>query len=162
MIKYLSMKTLTENLIEEDGLKIEFIGWTNSENPNYSEFYDVIRENLEEDNEKPVSHYVPKTGKEDYVEVLRRGNQLAEVLLINRLFIKGIKFDGPYHQDGEYGCPLVKVNDFGIFKWTCSFRFWGGMMEYAGNGLSYCDWAWESPETPVTPDKVEEKNFLIK
>ena len=116
------MKTLTENLIEEDGLRIEFIGWTKSENPNYSEFSDVIRENLEEDNEKPVSHYVPKTGKEDYVE----------------------------------------VNDFGIFKWTCSFRFWGGMMEYAGNGLSYCDWAWESPETPVTPDKVEEKNFLIK
>jgi hypothetical protein len=35
-------------------------------------------------------------------------------------------------------------------------------MEHAGYGLSYCDWAWESPETPVTPDKVEEKNFLIK
>ena len=161
MIKYLSMRTITENLIEENGLRIEFIGWTNSENPNYSELTDVIRENLEEDNEKPVSHYVPKPGKEDYVEVLRRANQLAELLLINRLFIKGIKYDGPYHQNGEYGCPLFKVNDFGVFKWSCSFRAWGDVMEHAGYGLSYCDWAWECPEIPVIPDKVEEKKFLI-
>ena len=35
-------------------------------------------------------------------------------------------------------------------------------MEQAGNGISYCDWAWDSPEEPVTPDKVEEEQFLIR
>ena len=154
------MKLLTENIIEEDKLRIEFVGWTNFENPNYSEISDEIRENLVADNEEPISHYVPKPEKKNYVKIMRRENQLAELLLTNRIFLKGIKFDGPYHQDGEYGCPLFKINDTGIFKWSCSFRYWGEVMEHAGYGLSYCDWAWDNPEEPVTPDMVEDCNFL--
>jgi hypothetical protein len=155
------MRTLTENLIEEDGLKIEFFGWTNYGNAKYIEISDEISTNLDKGKEKQMPLFIPKPGKEDYVELLRRSSQLAELMLINRLFIKGIKFDGTYHQDGEFGCPLFKINDLGIFKWSCSFRSLGEVMEHAGYGLSYCDWAWESPEIPVTPDMIEEKTFLI-
>ena len=31
--------------------------------------------------------------------------------------------------DGDFGCPLFKVNDYGVFKWSCTFRGWGGVME---------------------------------
>ena len=156
------MKTLKENIIEEDNLRIEFVGWTNYANQNFSDISDKISENLVEDNEESISRYIPKLEKEEYVKKLRRGNQLAELLLTNRLFLKGIKFNGTYHQDGEYGCPLFKINDAGIFKWSCSFRAWGDVMEHAGYGFSYCDWAWDNPEEPVTPDMVEENEFLIK
>ena len=156
------MKTLKENIIEEDNLRIEFVGWTNYANQNFSDISDKISENLVEDNEESSSRYIPKLEKEEYVKKLRRGNQLAELLLTNRLFLKGIKFNGTYHQDGEYGCPLFKINDAGIFKWSCSFRAWGDVMEHAGYGFSYCDWAWDNPEEPVTPDMVEENEFLIK
>ena len=55
MIKYLSMRTITENLIEEDGLKIEFIGWTNYGNAKYIEISDEISTNLDKCKEKVLS-----------------------------------------------------------------------------------------------------------
>lgn len=156
------MKIVNENVIEEDGLKIEFVGWTNYGNSNYSDLYDEIRDNLVEEQGESFSRFVPKKDKENYVSLLRRASQLTELILTNRLFVKGIKFDGTYHQNGSYGCPLFKINDGNIFKWSCSFRTWGGIMETAGYGLSYCDWAWDNPEEPVTPDMVEKKNYLIE
>ncbi len=155
------MKRLNENILEEDGIRIEFVGWTRYDNQNFSEIFDEIHKNLIEDKSEPILSYIPKSGKEEYVRILRRANYLAELLLINRLFIKGIKFDGSYHQDGNFGCPLFKVNEIGTFKWSCSFRAWGDVMEHTGYGLSYCDWAWDNPEKPVTPDMVEDKSFLI-
>lgn len=166
-IKIIIMKTLNENIIEEDNLKIEFFGWTNSSNESYREIWEEISENQYEDNSEKTwidslsIQYKPKPGKEEYVEKLKRANLLTEILLTQKLFLKGIKFDGNYHQEGKYGCPLFKINDYGIFKRTFSFRHWGEIMERAGYGLTYCDWAWENPESPVTPDMVEDEKPLI-
>ena len=166
-IKISIMKTLNENIIEEDNLKIEFIGWTNSSNDSYHEICEEISENqYEGDSEKTwveslSSHYKPKPGKEEFVEKLKRANSLTEILLTQRLYLKGIKYNGNYHQEGKYGCPLFKINDYGIFKRTFSSRHWGEIMERAGYGLTYCDWAWENPESPVTPNIVEDEKFLI-
>ena len=161
------MKTLNENIIEEDNLKIEFFGCTNSSNDSYREIWAEISENQYEDNSKKdlieslSLIRKAKPGKEDYVEKLKRTNSLTELLLTQRLYLKGIKYGGNYHQDGKYGCPLFKINDYGIFKRTFSFRHWGEIMEHAGYGLTYCDWAWDNSETPVTPDMAEDAEFLI-
>ena len=109
------MKNLNENIIEEDGLKIEFVGWTDYRNKKYSSFLEEIHNNLVEDKSGILPSLDSKSGKEDYVKKMRRVDQLAGLLISNRLFLKGIKFDGNYHQNGKYGCPLFKVNDLGIF-----------------------------------------------
>ncbi|MBR5032967.1 MAG: hypothetical protein IKX70_04810 [Treponema sp.] len=154
------MKTINENYLEEDDLKIEFVGWTNYSNEQYTDLSDEIQKNMVADEENKLSGWKPASGKEKYVELLQRANQLSDMLITNRIYAKGIKFDGPYHQNGQYGTPLIKINDLGIFKWTCSFRYWGGIMESAGFGESYCDWAWMSSEDPVTPDMIKNENLI--
>ena len=154
------MKTINENYLEEDGLKIEFIGWTNYANEQYPELSAEIHKNIVTDETNKLSGWNPAPGKEEYVRVLQRANELSDMLITNRLYVKGIKFDGPYHQNGRYGTPVIKINDLGVFKWTCSFRYWGGIMESAGYGESYCDWAWMGSEDTVTPDMVENEKLI--
>ena len=154
------MKTINEKFVEEDGLKIVFVGWTNYSNEQYTDLSDEIQKNIITDETNKFPDWKPAPGKEAYVKLLRRANELSDMLITNRLFVKGIKFDGPYHQNGQYGTPLIKINDIGIFKWTCSFRYWGGIMESAGYGESYCDWAWMGGEDSVTPDMVENENLF--
>ena len=146
--------------IEENGLKIEFIGWTSFENKKYPDLSDEIYNNQVEEKGEVISSFVPKAGKEEYVKALKRANILAPLLICNRLFVKGIKFDGNYHQRGAYGTPLLKVNELGIFKWTCSMRYWGDIMAQSGYGSDYTEWAWQNPTEPVTPDMAEEERFL--
>ena len=156
------MRILNENVLEENGLRIEFAGWTNSKNTNYRELADEIHDNQIEKKGEIIPISVPKQGKEEYIKILRRTNLLVSLLIANRLFVKGIKFDGSYHQEGKYGCPLFKVNDLGVLKWSCSSRYWGEIMSSAGYGFAYDEWAWQSPEEPVTPDMVEKKALLIE
>lgn len=35
-------------------------------------------------------------------------------------------------------------------------------MSSAGYGYAYDEWAWQSPEEPVTPDMVGEEGLLIE
>ena len=153
------MKTINENYMEEEGLKIKFVGWTKSSNEQYTDLSNEIRKNIITDNTNQLPGWKPAPGKEEYVDLMQRANQLSEMLIIHRLYIKGIKFDGTYHQEGQYGTPLIKINEIGIFKWSGSCRYWGEIMEGAGYGKTYCDWAWMSPENPVTPDMVENENL---
>ena len=99
------MKILNKSILEEEGLRIEFVGWTNSTNEKYSELADEFHENQIEKEGEIILLYVPKSGKEEYVKTLKRTNLLIPLLISNRLFVKGIKFDGNYHHDGKYGCP---------------------------------------------------------
>ena len=156
------MKILNENILEEEGLRIEFVGWTNSENKKYPELADELHKNQVEEEGEIIPSYVPKSGKEEYVRILKRTNLLTPLLISNRLFVKGIKFDGNYHHDGKYGSPLFKVNELGVFKWSCSSRYWGDIMAQAGYGYAYDEWAWQSPVPPVTPDMVEEARLLME
>ena len=102
------MKTINENYLEEDGLKIEFIGWTNYSNEQYPELSAEIHKNIVTDETNKLPDWKPAPGKEEYVEFMQRAYELSDMLITNRLFVKGIKFDGPYHQNGSYGTPLIK------------------------------------------------------
>lgn len=92
------MRILNEDILEENGLRIEFAGWTNSKNTNYRKLADEIHDNQIEKKDEIIPIFVPKQGKEEYIKILRRKNLLVSFLIANRLFVKGIKFDGSYHQ----------------------------------------------------------------
>lgn len=62
---------------------------------------------------------------------------------------KGYKFNGYYHQDGEFGVPVF---DDGT-TYQCTFRTWGGIMANAypkevdnSDGYGYVAWAWYDPD----------------
>ena len=48
------MKRLNENILKEDGIRIEFVGWTRYDNQNFSEISDEIHKNLIEDKSEPI------------------------------------------------------------------------------------------------------------
>ena len=99
---------------------MKIMGWTDWDNPKYTELK-------------------TKTWKE-YNEI--------EKLVADELRSKGYKFDGEYHQNGDYGAPVFE--DGTILK--CTKRAWGGIMALAypeGNlndGYDYCRWAWMIPK----------------
>jgi hypothetical protein len=130
-----------------DPLKISFKGWTDFDNPNFKDFSDEIN-NL-------------KGPKKD---ALVKCMQSAESLLKKVLKEKGICFDGSYHQNGPYGTPVFEVAGEinGSYKWTATFRYWGGVMEACGLGGSYVDWAWSVPgdAKAKTPEDVVGENLI--
>lgn len=136
-----------------DPLKVSFKGWTDFDNPNFKDFSDEIN-NLKG----------PK--KDALVQCMNS----AESLLKKVLKEKGICFDGSYHQNGPYGTPVFEVKYLtgenvdlnGFYKWTATFRYWGGVMADCGFGGSYVDWAWSVPgDAKVkTPDEVAGENLI--
>lgn len=85
-------------------------------------------------------------------------NEVCDAI-ITELRSKGYKFTGDYHQNGDYGVPIL---DDGT---VCHYRqrSWGGIMAYAypetipeeakEDGVCYVTWAWQpSPEPMVIPE----------
>lgn len=153
------MGYITKDCYDMDIAKIEFVGWTNFEDPNYKDFSEALRELKGTDAEIFLANCM----------------HAAEESLKWRLKENGIKFDGRYHQNGEWGVPVYKVWDFpsydwdkftgldkcnGIYKWTCTMRYWGEVMVKAGHGKNYLDWAWENLSDPVHPNEVEGEPLL--
>ena len=75
-------------------------------------------------------------------------------VIVEEVRKRGYKFNGLYHQHGEFGRPII--NDKYVVMY--SQRGWGGVMAEAlqidnSDGMAYCDWAWENPhgEYPVLP-----------
>ena len=71
----------------------------------------------------------------------------------NFLIKNNIKFNGSYHQNWEYGVPIIE-NDGNLYAFTLSMRRWGKLMAEAfdpnnKNPLSYVDWAFGIPEGVV-------------
>lgn len=136
-----------------DPLKVSFKGWTNFDNPNFKDFSDEI--------------FTLEGSKR---EVLVKCIQSAESLLKKVLKEKGICFDGGYHQNGNYGTPVFEVKYLtgentdlnGFYKWTSTYRYWGGVMADCGFGESYVDWAWSVPgDAKVkTPEDVAGENLI--
>lgn len=69
----------------------------------------------------------------------------------------GYKFTGDYHQNGDYGAPVL--DDGTICQY--SLRGWGRVMSLAysdeiddSDGMGYCVWAWSPP-----PERMVVPNF---
>lgn len=78
----------------------------------------------------------------------------ARQAVINNIKEKGYKLCGQYHQNGDYGCPVI--DDKYIFR--VSMRCWGRIMAEAldlpdKDGMGYCEWAWSPPagENQILP-----------
>ena len=108
-------------------------GWTWWDNPEYKEMFPI--------EERAVSW--------DEIDKVER-------LIANELRKCGYKFTGSYHQEGDYGTPII--DDTWLYQ--CSCRTWGHIMAMAypeeiddSNGYGYTLWAWlpPSPEEMVVP-----------
>ena len=106
---------------------MRIIGWTEWDNPKYERLY-------------------PQT-YEEYLQV--------EEAITNELRSKGYKFTGDYHQNGDFGVPIL---DNGMV-YQCTQRCWGEIMASAypdevddSDGYGYCKWAWTPPEDMVAPE----------
>lgn len=103
---------------------------------------------------------------EGYIELDRltiEDEDKIQDVIIKELKEKGYKFTGSYHQQGEFGAPVLgfsdKFEDKFIYKTTQ--RVWGGIVADAfpennlNDGYDYCRWAWLVPEDEeqVIPSK---------
>lgn len=100
-------------------------GWTWSENPDYPV---IDRRNIDDAN-------FPYSWDEMWD------------LIARELRKKGYRFTGSYHQEGDYGAPVID----GKYQLLYSCREWGDIMEEAyqehpGDYFAYCKWAWIEPE----------------
>ena len=95
-------------------------GWTSWDNPAFQEMFpDGGRYSAEEDNE-------------------------VRKLIARELRKNGYKFTGQYHQNGDFGVPIIDNEKV----YQCSQRTWGEIMVMAypddPNNPNYCSWAWET------------------
>lgn len=118
-------------------------GWTWYENPDYADM-------------NPIGGPFP------FEHCMEEVKEVIATELRN----KGYKFTGDYHQNGDFGAPIIDN------KWIfmTSQRSWGHMMVraypdeiYNDDGLGYCKWAWSAPEDMVLPkpeDYHEAKQYI--
>lgn len=105
---------------------MKITGWTYWDNPDYKEMFSVDE---------------PCTAMDEFN---------VKYLISGELRKNGYKFTGGYHQNGEFGVPIIDN------KWLyqCSQRVWGGIMAMAypdeiddSDGMGYVEWAWDSEPT---------------
>lgn len=80
----------------------------------------------------------------------------AKSCVVEELRKHGYKFTGSYHQNGDFGVPII--DDVWLFQ--VSQRTWGNLMVTAypdeiddSDGYGYTEWAWTVPDgkTMVVP-----------
>lgn len=138
---------------DNSSFQVRFKGWTDFDNTDFRDFSDTIMT-------------LEGTKKKVLIDCM----QSAKSLLKAKLKETGICYDGNYHQNGIYGTPVFEVTGLlgelaecnGFYKWTCTFRYWGGLMQDCGFGSDYTYWAWMTPdyEKRKTPDEVAGENLL--
>lgn len=113
---------------------MKITGWTWYENPDYKEMFPIGETSTFADEFK------------------------VRKLIAEELRKCGYKFTGGYHQNGDFGAPII--DDVWIYQ--CSCRTWGGIMVMAypeesddTDGMGYVEWAWDS-------QKTHEKSVLPK
>lgn len=83
----------------------------------------------------------------------------AKEAVIDEMRERGYKFSGVYHQNGEFGTPIID----GQYLFLCSQRTWGDIMAKAypdeindSDGRGYVVWAWNKPDGAdmVVPGEV--------
>ena len=115
---------------------MKIVKWTEWDDPNYKEMF-------------PLGTAYDSEKYDEAISVIAK--ELRE---------NGYKFDGHYHQNGDFGVPVFDTGE--VFQ--CTQRCWGAIMVEAypdeidnSDGYGYCDWAWIAPEEMVVP---VEKNVL--
>lgn len=117
---------------------MKIIGWTDWDNPKYKEL-------------KPKS--------------MKEYNETCEII-IKELREKGYKFTGSYHQQGDYGAPVIKLENNEEYLFKATQREWGAIMAQVytehnkGDGYDYYVWAWLMPENieiilPAENERIE-------
>ena len=111
---------------------MKITGWTEFGDPKYEEMYPIG-----ENTDRPWSEI------ED-----------VERLIAEELRNRGYRFTGSYHQEGDYGVPIIDNR----WRFECSCRTWGAIMLMAypesidnSDGLGYTEWAWLPPTDEVVP-----------
>lgn len=184
------MGCITKDYIDCDTYQVDFVGWTYFGNTAYPDFMDVFDEYSLYTNETfkrtdgstfCMRKRHDKTGYEDVVARLQHCQETAFDLLAERLKATRIRFSGEWHQNGDYGCPVIRISKShrdedrngkvwasekveeleGLeIKLTCTFRSWGGCIAEAQGKGTYIDWAWSSAEEPIYPNNVQEENLI--
>lgn len=84
----------------------------------------------------------------------------AKELIAKEIRDRGYKFTGGYHQNGDFGAPIIDNE----WLFMASQRAWGHMMVRAypdeiddSDGYGYCKWAWIVPEGEemITPKEED-------
>ncbi len=184
------MGRITKDYIDCDAYQVDFVGWTYFGNSAYPDFMDVI-DKYSDYKPEPFKRadgstfYMRKRydreGYEDVVARLQNCQKIAFDLLVERLKATGIRFSGEWHQNADYGCPVIKISKSHMdvdrsgkvwasekveelegleIKLTSTFRGWGGCIAEAQGKGSYIDWAWSSAEEPVYPNNVQGENCI--
>lgn len=169
------MGCITKDYIDCDTYRIDFVGWTYFGNTAYPDFMDVF------DYTNCMRKRHDKTGYEDVVARLQHCQETAFDLLVERLKATRIRFSGEWHQNGDYGCPVIRISKShrdedrngkvwafekveeleGLeIKLTCTSRSWGGCIAEAQGKGTYTDWAWSSAEEPVYPNNAQGENLI--
>lgn len=110
---------------------MKITGWTWWDNPEYKEMFPI--------GERPSLDEINK----------------VERLIADELCAHGYKFTGSYHQEGDFGVPII--DDTWLYQ--CSCRTWGHIMAMAypdeidnSDGYGYTLWAWLPPEEIIVPN----------
>lgn len=106
---------------------MKITGWTSWDDIKYERFY-------------PESH-------EEYLQV--------EEAIASELRNNGYKFTGDYHQNGNFGVPILDNGKI----YQCSQRLWGEIMVKAypneidnSDDMGYTVWAWDAQEEMKLPN----------
>jgi len=75
----------------------------------------------------------------------------------------GYHFSGEYHQNGEFGCPIIETDDGMKYQFQTTMRSWGALMAEAYPDEEYnCEpefrytkWAWMNWENTKFPNGAE-------
>lgn len=115
---------------------MKITGWTWYDNPEYKEMFPI------EERREPSWNGWDKIDK-------------VERLVADELRKHGYKFTGSYHQDGDFGAPIIDD----AWLYMCSCRTWGHIMAMAypeeidnSDGYGYTVWAWLPPKEMVVPN----------
>ncbi len=65
---------------------------------------------------------------DEYIDQYYKKSQKYILAIINDIKTNQYVFGGDYHQQGDYGCPVVYENNKPVKKMTCSYRAWGDFM----------------------------------
>lgn len=112
---------------------MKITGWTNFETNKYEDVFGI-----------PGNPRLTKKQEEE-----------VENIIVAEMKNKGYKFNGIYHQQGDFGCPVIDNK----YIYAVSMRKWGNLMAKVcdlpdDDKLAYVTWAWSTPVgvTPVYPE----------
>lgn len=107
-----------------------------------------------------VNDKIPMWLDEDKVKEYNSLLSEMETCIINHCKEKGIRFSGDYHQNGDYGIPVIDDK----YMFFCTLREWGYVMAQSdgdNSDMGYLKYYLHGNEHPTKyPNQVEGENCL--